>query len=51
MGWPASEVARTSIWRLMAAYRGYRKANGIEDKPPAPTEEQWEAAWSANPDL
>lgn len=44
MGWPANEVARTSIWRLMAAFKGYRRAQGEDDKPKAPTEADFEAA-------
>ena len=44
MNWPANEVARTSIWRLMQAYRGWRKAQGAEEKPRAPTEDEFEAA-------
>lgn len=51
MNWPASEVARTSIWRLMAAYRGWRQANGIEDKPAAPTADRWDEVWAETPDL
>ena len=44
MGWPASEVARSSIWRLMASYRGWKQANGIEDKPSAPSEDEFDQA-------
>jgi hypothetical protein len=44
MGLSPREVAGTSIWRLMEAYRGWRKAQGAEDKPAAPTEDEFEEA-------
>jgi hypothetical protein len=28
----------------MAAYRGYRRANGLEDKPASPTEAEFDEA-------
>lgn len=44
MGLSPNEVARTSIWRLMQAYRGWRKAQGAEEKPSAPTEDEFDQA-------
>lgn len=44
MGMSPNEVAGTSMWRLMSAYRGYRKANGLDDRPSAPTEDEFEQA-------
>lgn len=28
MGWSAADVAETSLWQLVAAFEGFRKANG-----------------------
>lgn len=44
MGWSEAEVAASSLWRFTQAWAGWRKANGAEDKPAAPTDEEFEAA-------
>ncbi len=40
MGFSPAQVGEMSLWQFSAAWAGWRKANGPEEKPPAPTPEE-----------
>lgn len=43
MGWTARQVDDLSQWELHQAVDGWLEANGVEEKPEAPTDEEHEA--------
>lgn len=44
MGLSAREVGDSSIWQLMALYRGYLKAQGVKIGGGAPSDDDFERA-------
>ena len=40
-----------TLWELAAAIEGYNRANGAEDKPAPPSDEEFEALKAAHADL
>jgi hypothetical protein len=40
MGWTPQQVGDCSLWEFQAGLAGWLRANGSEDKPTAPTDEE-----------
>lgn len=44
MGFTPNQIREMSLWDLSQSWAGFKRANGIVDKPKAPTEAEFDAA-------